>query len=334
MNIFMNEVVTQGPILKECLQLYTNEQYENLKNVTKLYKKHKYNKIVLAGMGSSYYAANCISSYLISHGYPTFVYNAFDVSRKRFELIDEKTMLICISQSGKSWEAIELAQKASSKTEVIGMYNIPDSPLSKVCKHHLMINAGVETCISSKSYQNTLMVLNIFAHELTGNFNEAFREEALVAIDWCSDWLLHYKENTNPIYEFTKDSYVYDFVANDASLSTAQQAGLIYREGPKLTTCSWEFADYAHGWNKNAQNGYLGIYLVPTLNDETAETKMMDMVIQAKGKILLLTHTNVPSSDQRYVLTLPNIRDSLTPLMEIIVCDTLMGLILGEGWTR
>jgi fructoselysine-6-P-deglycase FrlB-like protein len=333
MNVFIDEVRTQGTVLKGCFDYYFGAGKAALEPVAAEFKAGKFRRILFAGMGSSFYAPHCVSAYLSGKGIPATVLNGFDASRFNFAQVSSDTLVVCISQSGKSWEVVELAKKAREKTTVVGIFNREDSLLSEAASHRLPILAGEERLISNKSYLCTQAVLNLLAHALTGELDDGFKKECLETAEWITGWLADYKEKTQPMFDFCKSSTMYDFFADGPSLSTARQAGLIYREGPKVYTGANETADYAHGWNKCVKEAYCGLLLSPAFEGE-AEKRMVDFVIDGGGKVILLTAAEPAAKNGLYVQKLPKVRTSLTPLLEIIPLNTLMGLILGEGWTR
>jgi fructoselysine-6-P-deglycase FrlB-like protein len=333
MNVFIDEVRTQGTVLSGCFEYYFGAGRAALESVVTEFKTKKFGRILFVGMGSSFYAPHCVTDYLSGKGIPATVLSGFDASRFNYAQISSDTLVVCISQSGKSWEVVELAKKAREKTTVVGIFNREDSLLSEAVAHRLPILAGEERLISNKSYLCTQAVLNLFAHALTGELDGTFRQECLETAEWITEWLADYKEKTQPMFDFSKSSTIYDFFADGPSLSTARQAGLIYREGPKVYSGANEAADYAHGWNKCAKAGYCGLLLSPAFEGE-AEKRMVDFVIAEGGKMILLTAAEPAAKNGLYVQKLHKVRSSLMPLLEIIPLNTLMGLMLGEGWTR
>ena len=338
-NVFLDEVCTQGDVLRACLDKYYGVKHQRLTEVFGAFKQEGYKRILLVGMGSSFYAARCVAGYLSGSGIPCTVLNAYDVAAFNFAHVTAAdTLLVCISQSGKSWEVVKVAEMAKKKgITVVGIYNREGSPLSKLASYHILIHAGEERFISNKSYLCTLTVLNLFAHGIGGGLNDSLKQELYAAADWISEWLDNWMDRTNPVYEFSKGSVMYDFIADGPSFSTAGQSGLIYREGPKVYSGASETADYAHGLNLCANNGYCGFMLSPAYESE-AEKRMVEAVTKSGGKIVLLTAKNISESEIKsenmFVIKLPKLRDSLMPLTEIIPLNTLMGIMMGKGWTR
>lgn len=334
MNGFIEEIRTQGPIMKECLRRYREEDAFLIQRFVDVYHERNFEKVILTGMGSSLYAMDSIRAYLSTHGIPALSFSAFELSRYQFAHVDDKTLIIVISQSGTSWEAIEIAKKAREVTTVIGIHNTPGCPLSSCCDIAFDMYAGKEVSISNKSHELTMLLLNILAHALVNELNDSFYKEAEKMIVWCDDYLNHYDTYCSELFTFAKDAQLFDFIANSASLATARQAALIYREGLHANSASWECADYAHGQYHGVKKGYLGIMCIPEIKDGTQEKRMFDHILKHDGKLILITCKEMPEHEHLRIVLLPEMDECLIPLMESIVTDCLLGLLLRDDWYK
>lgn len=334
MNGFIEEICTQGPIMRDCVRKYREEDAHLIQQIVDTYHEKDMQKIILTGMGSSLYAMDSVKSYLTQHGICTLSFSAYELSHYQFQQIDHKTLVIAISQSGNSWEVIEVAKMARDVTTVVGIHNAPDCKLVQCCDIVLDMYAGKEVSISNKSHELTMLVLNMIAHALCGTMDDSFFKECDMVIDWCEDYLANYETYTADLYPFADQAGIYDFIANAASLATARQAALIYREGLHANTASWECADYAHGQYHGVKTGYLGIMFAPLIEEGTQEKRMFDHILSHDGKLLLITNTCMPPHEHLKQVRLPKVESCLTPLMESIVTDCLLGMLLGEDWYK
>lgn len=330
MNSFLQEVGTQGEVLKACLDRYFNERNVELEMLKKSFDEGKFKRILFVGMGSSFYAPYSVVDYLTNKGIPSVVLNAYEVSRYQMGQISKDTLVVAISQSGKSKEVVELIDKAKKITTVVGIVNKEDSILAKEADIKLFIHAGTEKHISNKSYLCTLAVLNIFAAFIVGELNKELIKQFYDIAEWIKNYLDNMQKNTQPVFDFSSGSTSYDFIANGPSMSTASQAGLIYREGPHVTTSAINCADYAHGWDRSVKTGYTGIMLDPYYKEDSVEKRMVNTIIEKGGKVILITSEDIESSTSLMVIKLPKVEERLVPMLQMIPCDTLMGWMLGE----
>lgn len=336
MNGFIEEVCTQGELFSGVYKFYCGDGAEKIKQIVKKFKEKEMKRIIFTGMGSSLYAADCIRSYLTEKGIPALSFSSFELSRFQFKQIDSKTMVIAISQSGNSAEVIELVEKAKKITTVIGIYNNEESKLSEIADVGLPICAKKEVSITNKTYEFTMLILNILAYHLTGEKNTAFEKEIQVCESWINNWIKNWRGNTKGMYLFAQGTQLFDLLANNTSLATARQLSLAYREGLHNCTAVWECADYAHGQYHSAKMGktYLAQMFFPVFEKGTKEEKMFRFILEHGGKVMLYTTSDVQSEDGVFIVKLPRVRDSLMPLIESIAAETMLGMLLGTEWVK
>ena len=336
MNGFIEEVCTQGMLLKRYLKEYWPVDREVVDAIAECFKSKAMNRVILTGMGSSLYAIDAVRSYLTGHGIPALAFSSFELSRFQFNQIDSRCLVIIISQSGKSPEVVEIAKKAAQITTVVGIHNYEESPLKEECGFMLQIHADKEYSVTNKTYELTMLILNLVARRLTGELDQGFMEECRKTADWACRWLENWEENTRPMFEFAQGTLLYDLLANDASLATARQLSLAYREGLHNCTAVWECADYAHGQYHSSKLGakYLAQMFFPDFLEGTKEMKMKDYILDHGGKAMLYTCTPIKPQENLMVVRLPRVQDSLMPLVESIAAETFLGMLYGPDWVK
>jgi glucosamine--fructose-6-phosphate aminotransferase (isomerizing) len=336
MNGFIDEVCTQGKLFPEVYGFYCQAGAKKIEEVVNIFKEKGMKRIILTGMGSSLYAVDCIRSYLTEKGIPALSFSSFELSRFQFRHIDSETMIIAISQSGNSAEVIELVEKAKKVTTVVGIYNNEGSKLSTLADISLPIRAEKEVSITNKTYEFTMLILNILAHRLVGEDDTVFEKEIRLCADWIKDWVKNWRENTEAMYTFAQGIQLFDLLANNASLATARQLSLAYREGLHNCTAVWECADYAHGQYHSAKLGevYLAQMFFPTFEKGTKEEKMFRFILEHGGKVMLYTASDVEAEEGVFVVKLPRVRESLMPLIESVAAETMLGMLLGPDWIK
>jgi len=336
MNGFLQEVCTQGALLRDTVSYYSTSGMKLMDEVATIFVEKGMDRVILTGMGSSLYATDCIRSYLTSNGIPAHSYSSFELSRFQFGQVTPKTLVIAISQSGNSKEVVELVEKAKAVTTVVGIFNNEGSKLSELAHIAIPIRAGKETSITNKTYELTMLILNILARRLCQQLDEDFWKQAQEAAQWCSDWLDHYEEYTKPMFDFAQGTVLYDLLANDTSLATARQLSLAYREGLHNCTAVWECADYAHGQYYSARmaHEYLAQMFIPVFQEGTHEMRMCRYILDQGGRVILYTSSDVPEEKGLYVVKMPQLPSSLMPLMESVASETLLGMLLGPDWVK
>lgn len=336
MNGFINEVCTQGQLLKETIRFYRGEGRPLVDAVGEAFRRLRTERVILTGMGSSLYATECIRSYLTQNGIPALAFSSHELSRYQFQLIKPRTLVIAISQSGNSQEVIELVGKAKQVAPVVGIFNSDGCRLEELADYALPLRCGRELSITSKTYEVTMLLLNILGHCLTGRLDETFWRDAERTADWCGQWLSDWEKPSRKMYDFAQGAVLFDLLANNTSLATARQLSLAYREGLHNCTAVWECADYAHGQYHSCKMAekYLAQMFFPVFEDGTKEMKMFRYILEHGGRVMLYTSTPVPETERVFNVRLPKLPLTLMPLAESVAAETFLGTLFGPGWVK
>lgn len=336
MNSFLQEVNTQGEYLKKVAAYYRGDGAQLIRRITQLFKEKKMDRVVMTGMGSSLYSMDCVRSYLTGHGIPALSFSSFELSRFQFGQLSGRTLVIAISQSGNSAEVVELVEKAKKVTTVVGIFNNEESKLAQMADIGLPILGDKEVSITSKTYELTMLILNILARSLTGELTEEFWGQAEAAAQWCCDWCANWEANSRPMFDFAQGIQLFDLLANNTSLATARQLSLAYREGLHNCTAVWECADYAHGQYHSSKMGdkYLAQMFFPVLEEGTKEMKMFRFILDHGGKVMVYTTTDLPAEERVFVVKMPQLPDTLIPLVESVAAETMLAMLFGPTWVK
>ena len=116
---FFQEIQEQPQALLQTANFYKSVEGKSvLSQISELWCSGKYRNILLTGMGSSYFIANATASLLNSYKIPAYALNAGELLHYQISLISPESLIICISQSGESYEVIKLIEKLSSNIKI------------------------------------------------------------------------------------------------------------------------------------------------------------------------------------------------------------------------
>lgn len=336
MNSFLKEVLEQGDLMQRTMQFYRADGAKLMDTICKEFIAGSMNRVIFTGMGSSLYAVDTVRSYLTEHGIPAIAFSSHELSRYQFRQVTEKTLVVAISQSGNSQEVVELVEKAKKITRVVGIYNTDGSKLQTLADFPLPIGSKKELSITSKTYENTMLILNILAHKLTGEADVEFWADLEKTVKWCCDWIANWEKPSKAMQCFAEGAVLFDLLANNASLATARQLSLAYREGLHNCAAVWELADYAHGqYHSSKMAGrYLAQIFNPVLEEGTKDLKMFNFILDHGGKVIVYSNSQVPQRENVYVVVMPKVADSLLPLAESVAAETFLALLFGPNWVK
>ena len=164
MNQFLKEIKEQPQALILTANYHeTNEGKNTLQQIADLWNSGRYRSILLTGMGSSFFIATATASLLNIRGIQAYSVNAGELLHYQHPTIDEQTLLVCISQSGESYEVIRLIQSLPKNITILSICNEAESTLVKLSRHSLLCQAGKEEKTSTKTFITCYQVAYLFA---------------------------------------------------------------------------------------------------------------------------------------------------------------------------
>jgi glucosamine--fructose-6-phosphate aminotransferase (isomerizing) len=123
------------------------------------------NKIIISACGSAYYAG-CAGRYAIEElcRIPVETELASEL-RYRNPLIDNRTLLIVLSQSGETADTIAAVKECKSRgAKVLAIVNVVGSTIAKLADNVIYTWAGPEIAVATtKGYTTQVAILNMFA---------------------------------------------------------------------------------------------------------------------------------------------------------------------------
>ncbi len=208
-------------------------------------------RIVLTGMGSSWFAAETAARRMRRAGVNVVAELA---SVEATYPPDGALTVIGITASGNSKETLELLQAHHGTSHTIALTNYPDAalPADAVVPMHADVEAGGVAC---RSYLHTLVLLLHLHHYLTGSIPDlaekvnSAADAAAALLDSRDDWL-------PPVQTALGGPNGTWLMAPAERMGNALQGALMLREGPRRAADGCETGDWNH----------VDVYLTKTLD--------------------------------------------------------------------
>lgn len=333
-NAFTEEAKVQGIKLRGCLERYFGGKVEGLAQIKELAESGKIKKILLAGMGSSYYSAFSVTGYLTERKIPAVVLNAYDAARYQWEMVEEDTLVIGISQSGKSWELADFFGRLKGRAVIVGICNKEESLLNANSDIKLPMFADSEVYFANRSFLHSLAILNILAYTIAGDDMGQLKAELYRFVDWLEHYIENRDELTAPMAELIRGAGMFEVLADGPSMAAALQGGIILREGPAVKSASIMLADYAHDWILAVDSDYADFLCVPEFTEEVEE-RMYNSIIERGGRAVILTsNETLTPKHNTAVFVHPKCSESIACMYQIVCINFTMAALLGDGWSR
>jgi glucosamine--fructose-6-phosphate aminotransferase (isomerizing) len=191
------------------------------------------------GMGSSRFAALPAASFLRAASADAVVEraSAVEITPPARDLL-----AVCVSARGTTSETLAAAERHAGTSRVVAVTNNVDSPLARIADVVLPLEVGEERGgVACRTYQATLAVLLLLAGRLVQRDLRGELEPAAAAARALRDererWL-------DPSLELLGGSIA--VIAPAERQCTAEQAALVFREGPRIAADACETGDWPH----------------------------------------------------------------------------------------
>ena len=217
-------------------------------------------QVVFAGLGSSRYAALDAAVLLRAAGCPAWVEFA---SADAATPPSRDVVFVAISASGKTPETVTAAERHRRTSLVVAVTNQAASPLAELADVVLPLHAGVEASgVSSRTFLATTAVLSLLSDRLRGHAADvAALRPAVEGLDAVLEGRGAWLATTADLIDGADAIGV---IGPASSQGLAEQAALMFREGPRLRASAHEAVDWLHSAIYTALPGYRAVLLPGT----------------------------------------------------------------------
>jgi glucosamine--fructose-6-phosphate aminotransferase (isomerizing) len=218
--------------------------------------------VVITGMGGSYFAGLPLWLRLAAAGRPATLIDTAELLHSAPALLTPRALLVLISQSGETVEAVRLLERAGGRAPLVAVTNGRDNTVARAADYSLATAAGAERSVSGKSYVTSLLVLEALGRALTtGRPAPADLWPAPIAAvqGLLEQWeaveaaLAGAVGGCTPLY----------VLARGASLATAGAGALIIKEASRRPAEGMSAAQFRHGPLEMIAPGMGALLLAP-----------------------------------------------------------------------
>lgn len=294
------------------------EERRDLRALGTLLADGQFRRVVLTGMGSSLHALHPLALQLVSARATPVLVETSELVHYAEGLLDGGSLIIAVSQSGRSAETLRLLDLAEGRATVVGVTNDPESPLARRPAHRLLLTAGAEATVSCKTYLATLTGLAWLGGHLSLADLPALRKQLGDAASTLTKWLATLKDRVNAMaadLEGVRDVFI---VGRGPSLAAAHTAGLVIKESARVHAEGLSCASFRHGPLEMARPDVLVLVLEGAEPTSALNLKLVEDVRAAGGRAVLIGKSAPAGPFQ-----IPKVPESVRPLFEILPAQVL-----------
>ncbi|MGA2983303.1 MAG: SIS domain-containing protein [Terriglobia bacterium] len=275
-------------------------------------------RVVLTGMGSSFHALYPLHLLLASRGCATLWAETSELIHYLPQVLDPATLIIAVSQSGRSAEILSLLNKNDGRAQIIAVTNTTESPLGAGADAVLLTNAGEEFSVSCKTYVTALVVLRqlgaLLGYADPGTLPSELEQAPPAAATYLNSWRDHVLELAVAL-ENVQDLF---FVGRGISLAAVGTGALITKESSHYHAEGMSSAAFRHGpLEMVSEKTFVGVFAGAKVTLEL-NAKLVEDIRRKGGRAEL-----IGAEAQRPSLWIPAVPDSVIPILEILPVEMI-----------
>ncbi|MCH7568065.1 MAG: glutamine--fructose-6-phosphate transaminase (isomerizing) [Nanoarchaeota archaeon] len=298
---------------------------DNSVNLTLDFDFKEIEKIVLVACGTSWHSA-LIGKHFIEKlvRIPVEVDYASEF-RYRDPLLDEKSLVVAISQSGETADtlaAIKEAKKKKAKT--IGIVNVVGSSITREVSSGIYLHAGPEIGVAStKAFTSQVVALLLLSLYLRKEKNLSIDKEILDGLESLPEMIekvLDSSEEIKKIAEKLKDKKNFLYLGRGLNFPTALEGALKLKEISYIHAEGYPAAEMKHGPIALIDDDMPVVFVCP--KDDTYKKIMSNMeeVKARKGNIVAVINEKDDKISElaEHVIEVPKTSELLSPIVNSI----------------
>lgn len=286
---------------------------DGLDTVISRLQRGDFKRVVLTGMGSSFYALHPLYLLLNSCGHTTIIIETSELVHYLPQLIDENSLVVAVSQSGQSAEVIRLLDQNDMRATIVGVTNTAASPLAHRANIICFTHAGTEFSVSAKTYVTALMTLQALGAALCGRDTSSAIADLGQASYAASTYLEQWREHVVEMASELEGIHHLFLVGRGRSLAAAGTGALILKESTGFHAEGMSSAAFRHGpMEMLGQETFVAVFAGddPTLS---LNVKLLQDVRNENARAEL-----IGMKTERTAWRLPQAPTSLLPILEIL----------------
>ena len=267
---FLEKEINEQP---QVLERIVQEDGVQIKKIITLAKKM--DKVILVGCGTSYFAGLVATEKLIKKlgkWVITVLASEFDTY---VNLLDEKTLIIVLTQSGETIDVLDAIIKAKQKGATItSVVNAPYSSVQRISDVCQMLSCGMEKCVAStKSF---VAQMAVFDKALGIDLNQRIKN---------IKWILKNKNKINPLAKIISQKQHLFILGRGKMLPIALEGALKIKELSYIHAEGMAGGELKHGTLALIDKDSICIVLVSKEN--TNEMLASGLEVKARGATVI-----------------------------------------------
>lgn len=322
-HFMLKEIHEQDNLAKKLIDMYL-ENKDTI--INKMPCFDKYEKIDIVACGSAYHAGMIGKSLIEEYGDIPVSVNLASEYRYKKLFLNDKTLVIAISQSGETADTLASVNIAKqNNADTLGIVNVALSSIARVCDNVLYTNAGPEIAVATtKAYSMQVLMLSLIALNIGVSKNLIDKDKLDYIINNYRLLPSKIKEEINKNYsDIAKQIYNKNdifFIGRNVDYALAMEGSLKLKEISYLHAESYAAGELKHGTISLIEEGTPVIAIV---TDDKIYEKTISNIKEVKARganVILITNDKLDVNGDFYdsKIVVSNLHNLVNSLITIV----------------
>jgi len=325
-HFMLKEIMEQPKVLSDTINSVLNNG--NNKTIIDNLAFSQFNKLVITACGSAYNAGVVAKNVFEQLCAITVEVELASEFRYKYAVIDDKTLVILVSQSGETADTIAAMREAKSKGAVtFSIVNVVGSTIAKEADYCIFTAAGPEIAVATtKAFSTQLVLLYVlairFAAQL-GKLSQGAEQQLISEIKTIPGKVTDLLKQVDFIQHYASTCIGYKsifFIGRNIDYAIALEGSLKLKEISYIHSEAYAGGELKHGTIALIEEDTL---VVAISNCKRLYGKIMsnvEQVISRGAKVLLIGDCLVsePNNKLSYI-SLPEINELFSPSLSVVV---------------
>lgn len=322
-HFMLKEIMEQPKVLRDTLQSTENKAVIDSVDIS------RFNKIVITACGSAY-NAGVVSKYVFERlcRFTSIEVELASEFRYKDAVIDDKTLVILISQSGETADTIAALREAKSKgASTLSIVNVVGSTIAKETDYCLLTAAGPEIAVATtKAFSAQLMVLYLLAIRFAaalGRISQSEHDGFLAELKALPEKAALMLEKVDEIQKYAASCVGYKsifFIGRNIDYAIALEGSLKLKEISYIHSEAYAGGELKHGTISLIEDNTLVVTLAscPRLHGKIMSNAQQ--VISRGAKLLLIGNLTEFDADEKIsAIHIPPCTELFSPSLSVII---------------
>lgn len=322
-HFMLKEIHEQDNLAKKLIDMYL-ENKDTI--INKMPCFDKYEKIDIVACGSAYHAGMIGKCLIEEYGDIPVSVNLASEYRYKKLFLNDKTLVIAISQSGETADTLASVNIAKQNhADTLGIVNVVGSSIARVCDNVLYTNAGPEIAVATtKAYSMQVLMLSLIALNIGISKNLIDKVKLDYIINNYRLLPSKIKEEINKNYsDIAKQIYNKNdifFIGRNVDYALAMEGSLKLKEISYLHAESYAAGELKHGTISLIEEGTPVIAIV---TDDKIYEKTISNIKEVKARganVILITNDKLDVNGDFYdsKIVVNNLHNLVNSLITIV----------------